>query len=304
MSALSSSNPCNTGSTIDSVFYRGSRRDIVTGDYQFGVRTYDPNTGSFLEPDTYLGSRPGTRGSVVSDPLTMNRYVYVNGDPLNLIDPSGHMDIVNDSGATTSTQTFSTAAASTPYVDNNSPASSNNYGIGAILLSSVPLAQFASCRRTLGCLGGTLLSGGVNPGPGIDNIRDQIIDWLSKHGGPVIGPFAKFFGRSYGVTGAITTLDDCVNKFADLRDKNDRVGGTTMCFVDHAIIAPLITGAAATYAIVQCAKYGALMAAACALVAGALTAIGSNWLFDRVDDFNHDFWKKKEEGCNSYNLTC
>jgi len=91
MSPLSSSNPCNTGSTLDTSFYTGSRRDQITGDYQFGVRTYDPKTGSFLEPDTFLGSRPGSQGSVVSDPLTMNRYVYVNGDPLNLIDPSGHI---------------------------------------------------------------------------------------------------------------------------------------------------------------------------------------------------------------------
>jgi RHS repeat-associated protein len=91
MSPLSSSNPCNTGSTIDTSFYTGSRRDQITGDYQFGVRTYDPKTGSFLEPDTFLGSRPGSQGSVVSDPLTLNRYVYVNGDPLNLIDPSGHI---------------------------------------------------------------------------------------------------------------------------------------------------------------------------------------------------------------------
>src|SRR5260370_223871 len=93
MSPLSSSNPCNTGSTLDTSFYTGSRRDQITGDYQFGVRTYDPNTGSFLEPDTYLGSQPGSQGSVVSDPLTMNRYVYMNGDPLNLIEPTGPIEI-------------------------------------------------------------------------------------------------------------------------------------------------------------------------------------------------------------------
>src|SRR6266851_2702993 len=137
MSPLSSSNPCNTGSTLDTSFYTGSRRDQITGDYQFGVRTYDPNTGSFLEPDTYLGSRPGTRGSVISDPLTRNRYVYVNGDPLNLIDPSGHIscrqgnpdpncDIYIDGGGT-SAPTTSSAGAAVPYVDNNSAGSSNNY---------------------------------------------------------------------------------------------------------------------------------------------------------------------------------
>src|SRR5260370_2133975 len=115
MSPLSSSNPCNTGSTLDTSFYTGARRHEITGDYQFGVRTYDPNTGSFLEPDTYLGSQPGSEGSVVSDPLTMNRYVYVNGDPLNLINPSGHMAIAYGSGG------------GFGYSDNNTPASPKTY---------------------------------------------------------------------------------------------------------------------------------------------------------------------------------
>ncbi|HEV2032654.1 MAG TPA: RHS repeat-associated core domain-containing protein [Candidatus Dormibacteraeota bacterium] len=123
MSPLSSTNPCNTGSTSNTVFYRGSRRDLVTGDYQFGVRTYDPRTGNFLEPDTYRGSLPGSQGSVVSDPLTRNRYVYVNGDPLNLIDPSGHYAVdadgrrlLNDSKPT--------------YVDHNQPGGGSAPSVG------------------------------------------------------------------------------------------------------------------------------------------------------------------------------
>jgi RHS repeat-associated protein len=115
LSPLSSSNPCNTGSTINTGFYTGSRRDSITGDYQFGVRTYDPSTGSFLQPDTYFGSQPGAHGSVVTDPLTRNRYVYVNGDPLNLIDPGGHDASMLEAGG------------GGGYVDNNSPASANNY---------------------------------------------------------------------------------------------------------------------------------------------------------------------------------
>jgi RHS repeat-associated protein len=139
MSPLSSSNPCNTGSTIDTSFYTGSRRDQITGDYQFGVRTYDPKTGSFLEPDTFLGSRPGSQGSVVSDPLTLNRYVYVNGDPLNLIDPSGHItcrrgnpdpncDIYIDGGGTVPV-----------YDDTNQP------GGGAASLPEPPVCQSNIC---------------------------------------------------------------------------------------------------------------------------------------------------------------
>jgi len=157
MSPLSSSNPCNTGSTLDTSFYTGSRRDQITGDYQFGVRTYDPNTGSFLEPDTYLGSQPGSQGSVVSDPLTMNRYVYVNGDPLNLIDPSGHMEIVNDSGA------------NRPYVDFNILGSLNNYGgtssgsTSNSLTSLVPLDLSAGSATDNRCLDLRSCGGGCLP---------------------------------------------------------------------------------------------------------------------------------------------
>ena len=147
MSPLSSSNPCNTGSTLDTSFYTGSRRDQITGDYQFGVRTYDPNTGSFLEPDTYLGSQPGSEGSVVSDPLTMNRYVYVNGDPLNLIDPSGHMAIADGSGG------------GFGYSDNNTPASANNYsnqgggGLDAVIAATTAVVDDnrLRCFRDLTC---------------------------------------------------------------------------------------------------------------------------------------------------------
>jgi RHS repeat-associated protein len=147
MSPLSSTNPCNTGSTLDTSFYTGSRRDQITGDYQFGVRTYDPSTGSFLEPDTYLGSQPGSQGSVVSDPLTLNRYVYVNGDPLNLIDPSGHMAIADGSGG------------GSGYSDNNTPASANNYsnqgggGLGAVIAATTAAVDDyrLRCIRDLTC---------------------------------------------------------------------------------------------------------------------------------------------------------
>ncbi|MGH9153337.1 MAG: RHS repeat-associated core domain-containing protein [Acidimicrobiales bacterium] len=88
---------CATGSSqatasspaID-IFYRGARRDRVTGDYQFGSRTYDPTKGAFLTPDFYRTSHSDADLSVVVDPLTQNRYSYVNGDPLNRTDPDGH----------------------------------------------------------------------------------------------------------------------------------------------------------------------------------------------------------------------
>jgi len=83
-------NPCNTGSAIGDDFYGGTRRDSATGRYQFGSRTYDPAKADFLTPDSYRAAPSSADLSVGTDPMTANRYNYVNGDPVNLVDPSGH----------------------------------------------------------------------------------------------------------------------------------------------------------------------------------------------------------------------
>ncbi|HEY4028371.1 MAG TPA: RHS repeat-associated core domain-containing protein, partial [Candidatus Dormibacteraeota bacterium] len=91
--AQSAQNPCDAGSTINDHFYRGQRMDPVTGNYQLGDRTYAPAKASFINPDTYRIAPPQKDVSAGADPLTQNRYSYVNGDPVNLSDPDGHCPI-------------------------------------------------------------------------------------------------------------------------------------------------------------------------------------------------------------------
>ncbi len=92
----SSPSPCQTSSTNGTpttksdLFYNGERRDTGTGDYQLGARTYDPSKTAFISPDTYRNSAPTANLALGTDPLTNNRYNYVNGDPVNSEDPSGH----------------------------------------------------------------------------------------------------------------------------------------------------------------------------------------------------------------------
>jgi RHS repeat-associated protein len=88
---LSASNQCETGSTFADLLYQNSRMDSSSGDYQLGSRTYDPSKNSFLEPDHFQEGAPAEDLSLQVDPLTENAYTFVDGDPVNQFDPSGHL---------------------------------------------------------------------------------------------------------------------------------------------------------------------------------------------------------------------
>ena len=78
------------GSTPSDILYRSQRKDSSTGTYQLGTRTYDPSKAAFLTPDVYRNGPSNSDLAVGTDPLTRDSYSYVNGDPVNLNDPTGH----------------------------------------------------------------------------------------------------------------------------------------------------------------------------------------------------------------------
>ena len=61
---------------------QGYQSDADSGLLHVGARYYDPDAGRFTTADTYLGE--------VTDPQSLNRYNYCEGDPVNCLDPSGH----------------------------------------------------------------------------------------------------------------------------------------------------------------------------------------------------------------------
>jgi len=49
----------------------------------YSARYYNPNTGRFMSRDPEDGDE--------TDPKTLHKYVYANGDPVNAVDPTGRM---------------------------------------------------------------------------------------------------------------------------------------------------------------------------------------------------------------------
>lgn len=87
------------------VLPRGNRKDGSTGQYQLGGRTYDPGKAGFLTPDSYRSGSAAQNLGIGVDPLTRNTYGYVNGDPINYMDPSGHAQIEGSTGGVTCPKT-------------------------------------------------------------------------------------------------------------------------------------------------------------------------------------------------------
>jgi RHS repeat-associated protein len=88
--------------------YRAYYHDTTTGHYYLPARYYDPDTMRFLSPDP----APPSAG----DPLTLNRYAYCVGDPVDMSDPSGAVIDVDGDGRLGVQDSFTQAYISTPTV--------------------------------------------------------------------------------------------------------------------------------------------------------------------------------------------
>jgi RHS repeat-associated protein len=76
-------NPETEEETVPNIFrYSGEYWDNTTDLQYLRARWYDPNAGRFVSKDPYQGS--------IANPLSLNRYSYVENNPLIYVDPSGH----------------------------------------------------------------------------------------------------------------------------------------------------------------------------------------------------------------------
>lgn len=75
--------PISSGAMPDNeIGFSAARRDTELGLVAMGARIYDPVLGQFLSADSYIPD--------AYRPQSLNRYSYVENDPVNHWDPSGH----------------------------------------------------------------------------------------------------------------------------------------------------------------------------------------------------------------------
>jgi RHS repeat-associated protein len=80
----------STGTTPNDFLYRGEEFDSDLSLYYLRARYMNPLTGRFMSRDPLDGD--------FSEPLSLHKYLYADGDPVNRRDPSGLSDLVEVGG--------------------------------------------------------------------------------------------------------------------------------------------------------------------------------------------------------------
>jgi len=106
----------NEAGTADRSF-TGQDQNVVTnsggtGVYDYLFRKYDPSAGRWLSPDPY-----GWNAVNGTDPQSLNRYAYVENQPMKAIDPFGLILCISSDGSAFDSGTDSCPANSTAAMD-------------------------------------------------------------------------------------------------------------------------------------------------------------------------------------------
>ncbi|MFN3713390.1 MAG: RHS repeat-associated core domain-containing protein [Alcanivoracaceae bacterium] len=82
----------STGGSDNAYRYAGEQYDSGLDQYYLRARYYDQGVGRFTQMDIWMGRS--------QDPVTLNKYLYANADPVRHVDPSGNYSIMSLGRAT------------------------------------------------------------------------------------------------------------------------------------------------------------------------------------------------------------
>ena len=83
-----------TATPLSCYLYTGEQMDPDLGMYYLRARYYQPSNGRFWTLDSFEGPQ--------NDPLSLHKYAYCRGDPVNRSDPSGYSDTISFGAAMSS----------------------------------------------------------------------------------------------------------------------------------------------------------------------------------------------------------
>jgi RHS repeat-associated protein len=242
-----------TGTTDNNYLYAGEQFDSDLGFYYNRARYLNVGTGRFISQDSYEGNS--------SEPLSIHKYLYANGNPSNEIDPSGNFSI-SETAVTFGTLSILGAISGVAVNGINNYATGKNFFDGA-----VGAAAFGAAALPLAyafpVLGLALAGAGIysatstawqvfsNPNSsGGQKVASAFLVGLSVFGfrGSVknvqsngLWVNANFFGSVFGNSRASTmsqSLESVVNRtaeFGDILDGQPNLRGRITMAVGEAV---------------------------------------------------------------------
>jgi RHS repeat-associated protein len=171
------------GGLFDAPFkFSGQRWDESSGLYYCKARYYDPSSGLFTQPDPLISNAHSSR--------SLNPYLYVEGDPLNRVDPTGCQS--NDSFLDATLTSGSGSSIGSSYMD-------ELFGSGASDGWNVNISGSSDFGNVFNYFGG----GGLYTS--FPHAGDRVFD-VPAYERPITVGFADFFDqvKAYNLTGGRT----------------------------------------------------------------------------------------------------
>ncbi|MCP4603808.1 MAG: RHS repeat-associated core domain-containing protein, partial [Proteobacteria bacterium] len=161
--------------------YTGEQFDEETGLYYLRARYYDPGVGRFVTQDNCSG---GLGCVNPKRPLSLNKYMYAEGNPMLYVDPSGHFTTVGMMQATAVVGILSMVS-----VSSFSMHMRRARGLAAAKIQGTKVATYGGLVDLMG--GGVVFGGAVMNG----TVWTKCQNGRNKTGFVTVG----FFGVSVGL---------------------------------------------------------------------------------------------------------